>query len=147
MHTNPFMNNQKYNIFLLSNVQKNAFAFKKSDFMKFPSILKIPRHQRFQIKPRYYDPVKEDIEQRESWAKSDASNEIDRLDGRPIHRSRIAGSFVRSKPKADKSSMLRFLLMTIMFSGIVGYMYFGNVVLYIVIALFLGAYLYTKFRG
>ena len=115
--------------------------------MKFPSILKIPRHQRFHIKPRYYDPVKEDIEQRESWAKTEASNEIDHLDERPIHRSRIAGSFVRTKGRADKSAMLRIVLITIMMSGSVGYLYFGNVVIYIVIALFLGTYLYTKHRG
>lgn len=115
--------------------------------MKFPSILRIPRHQRFEIKPRYYDPVKEDIEQRESWAKTQAGNAGDHSDQMPLHRSRIAGSFVRAKAKANKSSMLRFILMTVMSGGVVGYMYFGNIALYIVSALFLGTYLYTKFKG
>ena len=36
--------------------------------MKFPSLIKIPRHQRFHLKPRYYDPIKEDVENRETTA-------------------------------------------------------------------------------
>ena len=37
--------------------------------MKFPSIFRTASPSRFDIKPRYYDPVKEELDQRESRIK------------------------------------------------------------------------------
>ena len=38
--------------------------------MRFPSLFRLPRSQQFEIKPRYYDPVKEFVKEREMLAKS-----------------------------------------------------------------------------
>lgn len=32
--------------------------------MKLPSLVKIPKYKRFEFRPRYYDPVKEELEER-----------------------------------------------------------------------------------
>ena len=43
--------------------------------MKLPSIFKTASHQRFSIKPRYYDPIKEEIEERTSRIKKELEQE------------------------------------------------------------------------
>ena len=43
--------------------------------MKLPSIFKTASHQRFAIKPRYYDPIKEEIEERTSRIKKELEQE------------------------------------------------------------------------
>jgi len=34
--------------------------------MKFPSLIRLPKNKKFNVKPRHYDPIKDDIEQRVS---------------------------------------------------------------------------------
>ena len=56
--------------------------------MRFLSILRIAKHQRFHIEPRYYDEVKEDIEQRTSRIKHELKLE---------RRQGVAGSVEHSR--------------------------------------------------
>ena len=42
--------------------------------MKIPSLTKIPKYSRFSYEPRYYDPIKEDIENRVSQLKTQIEN-------------------------------------------------------------------------
>jgi len=37
--------------------------------MKFRSFVKLPRYKRFNFEPRYYDPIKEEVEKKERLAK------------------------------------------------------------------------------
>ena len=39
--------------------------------MKFPSLIRLPKNKKFSVKPRHYDPVKDDIEQRVSKIKNE----------------------------------------------------------------------------
>ena len=34
--------------------------------MKFPSLIRLPKNKKFNVKPRHYDPIKDDIDQRVS---------------------------------------------------------------------------------
>ena len=115
--------------------------------MKFPSILKIPEHKKFKHQNRYYDPIKEDIQNRTELIKA----ELERQKKANLHisgyKSRIEGAFSqKSYYKESKSGMLRFTLMVVLFGGSIGYLYWGNIVLYIFIGLLVLIYFLRK-RG
>ena len=118
--------------------------------MKIPSLIKIPKHQRFHIEPRYYDPVKEEIEQRTSRIKKELEleqNDISNPDG--SRRTPIAGSFAGRYNKREKlstSGMLQFLLIIVLLMSFVGYLYIGNTALYL-LGIFLLLFVYLKFRN
>ncbi|WP_421873651.1 hypothetical protein [Marinoscillum sp.] len=107
--------------------------------MKFPSIIKTARYRRFEMEPRYYDPIKEEIEERTERIKREISGEY----SGEYTGARI--SFDRKTRKTANTSMLQLLIAAILGSGVVGWLYFGNEVFY---ALWLGvpAYLYFRFR-
>ena len=39
--------------------------------MKFPSLIRLPKNKKFNVKPRHYDPIKDDIDQRVSKIKNE----------------------------------------------------------------------------
>ena len=51
--------------------------------MKLPSIFKTPNYQRFDIKPRYYDPIKEEIEENPALEEGENIVEADTQDQDP----------------------------------------------------------------
>ncbi len=118
--------------------------------MKLPSILRVPKHQRFRFEPRYYDPVKEDIEQRISKAKQELAAERREMDAElsDQHTTRISDAFARRRqrqPVTSKSGMPQAVLVVILTGGIFGYIYYGNVALYGLLAT-VAFYVYLRFR-
>ena len=114
--------------------------------MKFPSILKIPEHKKFRLHNRHYDPVKEEIEMRTAKIKASLEHrKKENLDSSG-YDSRIAGSFGSDSysKESSKSGMLRFTLMMVLFFGAIGYLYLGNVVLYVIIGLVVLIYFLRK---
>jgi hypothetical protein len=108
--------------------------------MRFPSLFRLPGHQQFEIKPRYYDPVKEFVEQRKALAKGERDN----MDGDVPNVSRVR--FERRKSSSGLStSLLQLIIALVLTSLIVGWLYFGNYVLYACLAL-IPVYFYFKFR-
>ena len=113
--------------------------------MKFPSILKIPEHRKFNLQNRYYDPIKEDIQNRTDLIRSDLERQKKVNPDLSKFQSRIDGAFSqKSYYKENKSGMLRFTLMIVLFFGAIGYLYFGNVVLYIFLGLLALIYFLRK---
>ena len=113
--------------------------------MKVPSLLRIPKHQKFHIQPRYYDPVKEEIEQRISRIKNelDGENNEDPMQ----YRSRMKGAFTRQRSggrgrKAGASQLMMILVVT---GGFVGFLFYGNIALYSMGAV-IALYYYLKLR-
>lgn len=101
--------------------------------MKIPSLFKTPRNQKFGIVPRYYDPIKEEIDQRTSLIKREMNME---KNGTPLEKrhidSRIAGSFKYRRPKGVSAAGLMQMVIIMLLVGVmVGYLYFGNIALYI----------------
>ena len=111
--------------------------------MKLPSIINIPAYQRFKYEPRFYDPIKEDIDGRRERIKRQI--EGDRRRGTDSSRTRLQGAFARRVPHEGKSSFLRLTIGVILFSGVVGFLYFGNIAVYITVAIVLGYLISKKF--
>ncbi len=113
--------------------------------MKFPSILKIPEHKKFNLQNRYYDPIKEDIQNRTDLIRAELERQKKINPDLSKHKSRIEGAFSqKSYYKENKSGMLRFTLMVVLFFGAIGYIYLGNVVLYVIITLLVLIYFLRK---
>ncbi len=108
--------------------------------MKFPSLFRTNTPMRFDIKPRYYDPVKEEIEQRTSRIKKElaAKGELDEndLDRIGSFGSGIKGSFAQHKGIRERSgenaftstAMIRTFIFLILVGSIFGYIYLGPVI-------------------
>ncbi|BDD10766.1 hypothetical protein FUAX_31980 [Fulvitalea axinellae] len=96
--------------------------------MRFPSLFRLPKHDRFEYRPRHYDPVKEEIEERTARIKRELGQDANGIDNR--HRSRISHGFkVRKKEKVSTSLGL-LLLVIAMIGAFYGFVYGSDIVLY-----------------
>jgi len=116
--------------------------------MRLPSLMKKPKYQRFHVEPRYYDPIKEDIEVRTQRIKSEMGLKGDAFDAG--YHSKISGSFRKSmkhaKSSGDYQTMtlrLVILIVLVLFAG--GFIYIGTEVFYLLL-LYIPFYLWRKFR-
>ncbi len=116
----------------------------KLNKMKIPSLIKIPRHQRFHIKPRYYDPIKEEVENRERLIIAEIN--ANKKKGAYVPGKRISSAFNREMTKKDNSSILRFLFVILLFGGVMGYMYFGNIALYMVFGIIFSIVIFKRLK-
>lgn len=106
--------------------------------MKIPSLSRLPKFTRFNYEPRYYDPIKEDIQNRTERIKGEL-----KITSSQSHREHIKSAF-NNRAKREKSSDFMQLLLIIILSGTFGgWLLIGNVALYIGIIVFL---LYLFFR-
>lgn len=120
--------------------------------MKFPSIFRTAKPMRFDIKPRHYDPIKEEIEQRTSRIKrqleADGILPSDREINEAFERgndSSIRGAFTQGSPIRNKpadifssAGMLRLLILLILVGSITAYLYWGTAALYILLYVGIG---------
>ncbi|MEQ9230620.1 MAG: hypothetical protein RIF46_08045 [Cyclobacteriaceae bacterium] len=106
--------------------------------MRFPSLFRLPRSQQFEIKPRYYDPVKEFVEQRKALANNPSDKDPD------FSPDRIR--FERRKSSQGLStSLFQLIIALVLAAGVVGWLFLGNEVLYYSMLL-IPVYLYFRFR-
>lgn len=112
--------------------------------MKFPSLFRTPTNKRFHFEPRYYDPVKEEIQRREARIKSEMSQ-----DQTNNYRTNISNAFARKPRQSNKTGLIQFSLIAVLFCGIFGWLFYGDIVLYLILAI-LGAFivyrLFTIFK-
>lgn len=114
---------------------KLPFAELNKTPMKFPSIFRTSSPQRFDIKPRYYDPVKEEIEERTSRIKQELKEEglISGDDENPMgYGAGIRGSFSNYRGIKQRDTNLfssTAMIRTLIFFGLIaasfGYIYIG----------------------
>jgi hypothetical protein len=120
--------------------------------MKIISLFtKAPQHQKFNYRPRYYDPTKDEMAEREERIRKEIARERGELQDDGGYRTRIAGSFQaarkRSKPTAEKSAVLmRFGVILFMVVLLFAFLEWGRPALYGAVV-FIPVYLYMKFRG
>lgn len=105
--------------------------------MKIPSLLRTPRYQRFHLEPRYYDPVKEELQEREARIKQSMLADKKRSEENTVREnSSLHGSFTRrrssGKGSASYTQMVIMLLLAVL---IFGYIYLGDVALYTVVGI------------
>ncbi|PIB34670.1 hypothetical protein BFP72_04215 [Reichenbachiella sp. 5M10] len=110
--------------------------------MKIPSFIRTSKHSRFNFEPRYYDPVKEEIEgkmkaARERLKRNDADSPL------PEYTSSISAAFQKRERKSGQTSLIQMLLAAGMFGLVVGWFFYGNDVFYVFLLL---SPLYFYFR-
>lgn len=108
--------------------------------MKFPSIFRTANPSRFDIKPRYYDPIKEELEQRTSRIKKELEAEgklgvISEEDRLQRYETSIRGAFAQHQGIREKGNsmmnstgMIRSLIFLFLITGLGGYIYLGPVI-------------------
>ena len=65
--------------------------------MKIPSLSRMPKYKRFNFEPRYYDPIKEDIQNRTERIKGEL-----KITSASTHREHLKSAFSR-RAKKEKS--------------------------------------------
>jgi hypothetical protein len=117
--------------------------------MKFPSLFgRTPSYHRFEYKPRYYDPQKEEREERERRIREELK--LDQAERLPTgdYRSRIKGSFrgsmKRSKPASEtRAILIRLAVLLFITLFLIAYLTWGYVAIY---SLFLAFPVWIYFR-
>lgn len=128
--------------------------------MKFPSVFRTASPMRFDIKPRYYDPVKEEIDQRTSRIKKELEADgiltKDGVDSGFSYQSGIRGAFAQHRGIKERSTsvfsstaMIRSLIFFILLGGLGGYIYLGPVIFEYLLyfsAIVAGIYFYFRLK-
>ena len=109
--------------------------------MKFPQFIRVAKYKRFHITPRYYDPVKEDIEMRTQKIKNELNNS--KVGN---YQSYIRGSFERKVTRESNTGFLRLIIFLVIIGILGGYIYFGKDFLYIFFLL-IPVYVYFRLKG
>ncbi len=107
--------------------------------MKLPSFVKLPRHKKFTITPRYYDPIKEEIMERTKVIERKMSREENF--GTSDHKITFGGRSSRG-PNTLRLQVMIGLGLSL---GIMGWFYFGNSILNL-LWFFIPIYLIFKFK-
>ena len=120
--------------------------------MKRPSLFKTPRHQRFNLTPRHYDPVKEEIEARTARIKAELEREKKGLAAEGDFAEYGAGAGIRgafkqrsNRTKSKSVNGTQLVILALIIFGLGAYWYFGNSGLYVFL-LVSSLLLYLKLR-
>lgn len=110
--------------------------------MKFPSLIRTNRFSKFHYEPRYYDPIKEEIEGKLKAARANKD-----MPGRSTtYTSSISAAFQKRERKSSQTSVIQMLIAAAMLTTFVGWVFYGNNVFYIY--LFLSPlYFYFRLKG
>jgi len=100
--------------------------------MKLPSLTRLPNYRKFSFEPRYYDPIKEDIEERTSRIQQELRQ---RSSESSVRAAGIHGAFARRSSYQKSSNMLQGIIMIALFVFIFGYLYLGNDIFYLFLLL------------
>lgn len=102
--------------------------------------IKTAKYSIFNFKPRYHDPVKEEIENKLKAAKSD-SKKTESVSS----SSYISTAFKRRTKQNYQSNMMQSIVIITLLGTFVAWLFYGNDVFYVLLLLFLG-YFYFKLK-
>ena len=108
--------------------------------MKFPSLSRLSKYKRFNFEPRYYDSVKEDIQNRTERIKGEL-----KITSSQLHREQLKAAFSKRAKRENSSDFMQLLLIILLLGAFGGWLIYGNVVLYIFVVAF-PLYLYFRTR-
>lgn len=109
--------------------------------MKIPSIIKTPRHNRFNFEPRHYDPVKEEIEEKiRAYKANKALNKSER------NTSSISAAFSKRQRKNSTASAIQLIIAIVLMVTCVGWLFYGNQIFYSYLLLS-PIYFYWRFKN
>ncbi len=108
--------------------------------MKFPTIFRLPRHQRFDIKPRYYDPVREDIEKRTNRIRQEI-----KMTNSGSSVESIRQAYAQQRKSNKSADLFQVLMIAIVSVALGGYIFYGASV-YFALLLLLPLYIFLRRR-
>jgi len=97
--------------------------------MKFPSFIKTTKYSQFNFEPRYYDPIKEEIEGKLRAARLRSQNESDSHDP-SVYNASISAAFSKREKKTTQTSTVQLIIAAALMSTVVGWIFLGNDILY-----------------
>lgn len=92
--------------------------------MKLPTLTRLPKYKRFTFEPRYYDPIKEEVEIKEKSAKrmlGGKRSPQETAEHMEMMKERISGSFKRKASEGKRSFMIQAVIavgLTLLFLAI-----------------------------
>ncbi|MGY6744383.1 MAG: hypothetical protein ACXIUQ_16705 [Cecembia sp.] len=115
--------------------------------MKFPQIFRTTQPMRFDIKPRYYDPVKEEIQQRTARIKKelqaegrlpddgDGAEGYSNYSGSSLRGAFTSGSQIKGRHSSAMNSagMIRLVIFVLLIGSLFGYIYYGPEAIYTIL--------------
>ena len=118
--------------------------------IKFPNLFgRTPNHQRFSFEPRFYDPLKDEIKERENRIRQEIENEKNKtVDG---YQTRIQGSFHSARKRSSATSsdlraaLIRIGVLLFLVVLLVAYLQWGTQAFYGLVV-FIPLYLWIRFR-
>jgi len=110
--------------------------------MKFPSLIRTSKFSQFHYEPRYYDPIKEEIEGKLKAARLNKSDESISSE----YASSISAAFRKRERVSSRASVVQMLIAAAMLATFVGWVFYGNDVFYIYL-LISPLYFYFRLRG
>lgn len=99
--------------------------------MKIPSLSRIPKYKRFNFEPRYYDPIKEDIQNRTERIKGEL-----KITSKQSHREHIRNAFDQREKREKSSDFMQLVLIVIILLAVGGWLIYGNIALYVFLVVF-----------
>lgn len=119
--------------------------------IKFPSLFgRIPKHQRFNYEPRYFDAKKEEKEAREARLRLEAGGNTDDY-STGSYRLRISGAFKSSRKNSKNISpelnalVVRLGIMLLLTVMLIAWLQWGQVAFYMLL-LIVPAYFWVRFN-
>ncbi|SMD32378.1 hypothetical protein SAMN04488029_0723 [Reichenbachiella faecimaris] len=110
--------------------------------MKFPSLIRTSKFSQFHYEPRYYDPIKEEIEGKLKAARANKDTENPSTQ----YASSISAAFRKRERKSSQASVVQMLIAAAMLVTFVGWVFYGNDVFYIYLLLS-PLYFYFRLKG
>lgn len=108
--------------------------------MRIPTLSRLPKNKRFNFQPRYYDPIKEEIEERTSRIKS----EMD-VNTSDAYRENISAAFRRRSRAEKKSGVMQFAFVILFLLIFIGYLTFGEKIFFSFLLL-IPVYIWLKLK-
>ena len=103
-------------------------------------LFRVPKHQQFQIKPRYYDPIKEEIKERTERIKQ----RMEEGGNEEYQPTRI--EFKRKTKSASSTSLLQLGIAAVLGALTLGWLYLGNEVFYYIAWIAIPLYLFFRLK-
>lgn len=99
--------------------------------MKFPSLVKLPKYKKFNFEPRYYDPVKEEIDMRSQKIKLDMEAQRRAgTDDRAQFKAELEQVLNRRATEDRNSTIMQAVFVLLLLLIFTGYLFYGNNVIY-----------------
>ncbi len=114
--------------------------------MKFPSIIRLPKHRTFNFSARYFDPIKDELDERTQRIKRELAMEQNKSVSPEEQASfRASIKFERKQAGVRSASLMQLVIAASLASLCFGWLYFGNDVFYATFIIF-PIYLYYRLK-